>query len=166
MSNKEIKSNRLSMYNDISSLLTLVDKETSVCLPVLLRLVALQISDISFFLSDSYVYIIHISLFLLLLLPRLILVSWSFLGYCYLIITSLCAMKMIVAADADAGFPSSKDSGPAPAMTFWYVFLLCIDSLITSWFDITLEKRKLYSFFLVDDCFGFLPVYQIKLRNQ
>ena len=60
MSNKEIKSNRLSMYNDISSLLTLVDKETSVCLPVLLRLVALQISDISFFLSDSYVYIIHI----------------------------------------------------------------------------------------------------------
>jgi hypothetical protein len=51
-------------------------------------------------------------------------------------------------------------------MTFWYVFLLCIDSLITSWFDITLEKRKLYSFFLVVDCFGFLPVYQIKLRNQ
>ncbi|XP_061966707.1 uncharacterized protein LOC133690500 [Populus nigra] len=27
-------------------------------------------------------------------------------------------MKMIVPADADAGFPSSKDSGPAPAMTF------------------------------------------------
>jgi hypothetical protein len=60
LSNEEIKSNRLSMYNDISSLLTLGDKETSVCLPVLLRLVALQISDISFFLSDSYVYIIHI----------------------------------------------------------------------------------------------------------
>lgn len=164
MSNKEIKSNRLSMYNDISSLLTLVDKETSVsaCFTSLISTTNLWY----FFLFERFLRLYYTHSLFLLLLPRLILVSWSFLGYCYLIITSLCALTMIVAADADAGFPSSKDSGPAPAMTFWYVFLLCIDSLITSWFDITLEKRKLYSFFLVFDCFGFLPVYQIKLRNQ